>query len=190
MRGLCFVVSAPAGTGKTTLVSKLKDLNPRVVQSLSYTTRKPRAGEINGLHYNFVSRKDFEEKIARGEFLEYVTLYGDYYGTAKDCVEKLLSQGRHVFMVIDTQGASLLKDKWPAVYIFISPPSLEVLRERLSKRRTESPSLIEQRLKIAETELKARLAYDYQIINDDLDKALEALSGIVTAEEHKTKNFF
>jgi guanylate kinase len=184
-RGLVFILSAPAGTGKTTLVQRLVNEFPSVVASISYATRKPRAGEVNGIDYFFVSEEEFQSRIDNGEFLEYVKLYDDYYGTSRLWVEKQLGQGRHVFLVIDTQGALSLKDKIKATYIFVSPPSLEVLEKRLQARKTESQVVIQKRLAWAEREMAATHAYNYLIVNDELDEAYQVLRSIVIAEEHR-----
>jgi len=183
-RGKVFIISAPAGTGKTTLVQKLTHEFPCVVESISFTTRKPREGEIDGVHYNFVTEKEFERKIAEGEFLEYVRLYGYYYGTSLEWVESRLQQGKHVLLVIDTQGALLLKGKIPATYIFIAPPSIEDLRDRLVRRGTETPEKIEQRLEWSKKEMQVAKFYDYNIVNDDLHIAYKVLKSILIAEEH------
>ncbi|MBA3816901.1 MAG: guanylate kinase [Parachlamydiaceae bacterium] len=184
-QGLVFILSAPAGTGKTTLVQKLVTEFPVVVANVSYTTRAPRTGEINGSHYHFVTEADFLARIAKGEFLEYVQLYGDYYGTSQLWLEEQLAHGKHVFLVIDTQGAKLLKEKINAIHIFVSPPSLEVLEKRLQSRKTEPESVIQKRLDWAKQEMLAKNAYDYLIINDDLDTAYQVLRSIVIAEEHR-----
>lgn len=182
------MLSAPAGTGKTTLVNMLTEEFPCVMQSVSYTTRKPRPGEIDGVHYNFVSVKEFEEKIKANEFLEYVSLYGDYYGTSRHWVEAHISDGRHVVLVIDTQGGLQLKGNIQASFIFISPPSLEVLHKRLEKRKTEPAGMIEKRIAWAEKEIKEGKQYDYQIINDDLLTAYQVLKSIFIAEEHRLEH--
>lgn len=184
-KGLLFVVSAPAGTGKTTLVQMLVDELPKVVMSVSYTTRSPRPGEIAGKHYNFISEDEFKKKIADGDFLEYAQIYGFYYGTSKKWVAEQQAKGKHVVLVIDTQGGLQLKGRVPAVFIFITPPSLEVLRERLTNRKTESQEVIEQRLNWSKKEINDAQYYDYQIINDDLDTAYQVLKDIVIAEEHR-----
>lgn len=184
-RGLLFVLSAPAGTGKTTLMHMLADEFDCVVQSISSTTRMPRPGEIDGKNYHFLSKEEFERKIAANEFLESVQLYGFYYGTSKCWVEEQLQQGRHVVLVIDTQGAVLLKQCCQAVYIFIAPPSLEVLAQRLVLRNTETAEHIAARLSIARDEIAAASAYDYCIVNDDLAVAYQVLRSIIIAEEHR-----
>lgn len=191
-RGLLFIVSAPAGTGKTTLVSKLTGEFLNVVTSVSYTTRKPRPGEVEGVHYHFVTKEQFEQRM--GEFLEYVTLYGDYYGTSQKWVEEQQDKGKHVILTIDTQGAMKLKamqlkkrQALPSVYIFIQPPSLQVLKERLIRRKTETPEVIEARLEWARQEMKLAGEYDYNIVNDELRHAYEALRSIFIAEQHKVR---
>jgi len=183
--GILFVVSAPAGTGKTTLVQMLTDEFDCVVRNISYTTREPRNGEIPGVDYNFISRKEFEKKIANNDFLEYATVYGNYYGTTLDSVKRQLESGKHVFLVIDTQGALQLKDKVSAVFVFLEPPSLTVLRQRLIQRMTESPESVEQRLQWAVEEFKAMSQYDYRVINDDLNTAYQNLRSILIAEDHR-----
>lgn len=187
-RGQIFIISAPAGTGKTTLVQRLTQEYPCVVTSISYTTRKPREGEINGVHYNFVSEKEFEKKIAEGDFLEYVRLYESYYGTSLEWVESRLKQGKHVLLVIDTQGAIQLKGKISATYIFIAPPSIEELRIRLIRRGTETTEKIEQRLEWSKKEMQAAKFYDYYIVNDDLQIAYQVLKSILIAVEHQVQS--
>lgn len=185
--GLLFVLSAPAGTGKTTLTHLLTKEFPCVVQSISCTSRKPRAGEVDGADYHFLEEKQFEDKIADGEFLEYVRLYDHYYGTSKKWVAEKLNEGKHVVLVIDTQGAFQLKGKIDAAFIFIMPPSLEVLKERLLKRRTESDEMMKKRLQWAAKEIEASANYDYIIINDKLDVAFQVLRSIFIAEEHRVR---
>jgi len=185
-KGLVFVISAPAGTGKTTLVRMLMDEFASISKSISCTTRPMRSGEIANKDYHFMDKKAFESKIENGEFLEYVNVFGNYYGTLKNDVEKELQHGKHVILVIDTQGAVQLKKKgYPAAYIFIRPPSLLELRERLFKRKTEKIEHIEERLSWAQKELEMALQYDYLILNDNLHRAYEILRSILIAEEHK-----
>lgn len=184
-KGKVFIVSAPAGTGKTTLTQMLVDEFPCVVESVSFTTRQPREDEKDGVHYRFITREEFTQKIDEGEFLEYADIYGDLYGTSRKWVEKRLDQGKHVVLVIDTQGALKLKERYPATYIFIIPPSFEELRRRLLERRTESDAVIEKRLEWARNEVEKSHEYDYRLVNNDLETAYEVLKGIVIAEEHK-----
>ena len=188
--GLIFIVSAPAGTGKTTLVEKLLKEFSTVIASISFTTRQPRGGEIPGVHYHFVSESEFEVKISAGDFLEYVKLYGTYYGTSKQWIKEQQKKGKHVVLVIDTQGAIQLKERlnFDAVLIFIRPPSLDALRQRLTARQTETPEMIGQRIQWAQFELEAAKQYDYQIINDDLETAYQVLRSILIAESHRVNN--
>lgn len=187
-KGLIFVISAPAGTGKTTLVKKLTSEFTHVVSSVSFTTRPPRKGEINGRDYHFISQAEFEAKIKDNDFLEHVTLYGDYYGTSRSWVDKQLSLGKHVVLVIDTQGALLIKNKIEAVYIFLMPPSMEELKRRLLYRNTDKQQMIETRLEWALKEMEAKDNYDYLIVNENLNVAYNSLRSILIAEELRTKN--
>lgn len=186
-KGLVFILSAPAGTGKTTLVQMLTQEFPAVVASVSFTTRPPRPGEIDGVHYNFLTREEFAKRIAHQEFLEHVELYGDYYGTSRLWVEEHLAQGKHVILVIDTQGAILLKAKNSYPSIFIAPPSIQELERRLRLRQTESPQTIEKRLQWAKKEMQSQNQYDYLIVNDDLKTAYQTLRSILIAEEHRIR---
>ena len=188
-KGELIIVSAPAGTGKTTLVHMLKGEYPEeVVQSISCTTRKPRPDEIDGKDYVFLTDKAFEERIKRGEFLEYATVFGHQYGTSKELVEAQRVDGKHVILVIDTQGAMELKKKIKALYIFIAPPSMEILEERLKNRKTESPETLKKRLKWAQYEMEQAKHYDYTIVNDDLETAYEALKSIIVAKNYEGGN--
>ena len=188
-KGLIFVVSAPAGTGKTTLVRMLSQEFSCIIESISCTTRPLRPGEIDGRDYHFLSPDQFKEKIEHGDFLEYAEVFGYYYGTSRSYVLKQQEMGKHIFLVIDTQGAMQLRNKQlEAQYIFISPPSLEELRERLIRRQTDSPEVIEKRLSWASNEMKMMLHYDYHIVNDSLQTAYAILRSIVIAEEHRVKN--
>jgi guanylate kinase len=187
-RGLLFVVSAPAGTGKSTLVDMLLQEFPHeIAESCSCTTRTPRPGEISERHYDFISLEKFEEKIARGEFLEYAKVFGNYYGTRQEEVDRLQAEGKHVVLVIDTQGAMKVKQQTEAVFIFISPPSFDELRSRLFKRRTEDEEKIQERLLWAKKEITMVSHYDYHIINDDLQVTYQVLRSIFIAEEHKRR---
>ncbi len=187
MNGLVFVISAPAGTGKTTLVRMLMEEFQRVVESVSFTTRPPRENEVPERDYHFISEAEFEKKIKEGEFIEYAKVFGNYYGTSMKFLESQQEKGKHVILVIDTQGALQLKKKLDAVFIFISPPSLEELRARLYRRRSESEEAIEHRLSWAEKEMALAPKYDYHIVNDNLKVAYEALKSILIAEEHRNR---
>ncbi len=181
--GLVFIISAPAGTGKTTLVRMLINEFDCIAESVSCTTRKIRPGEIPGKDYIFLTDEEFEAKKDAGDFLEYAEVFEHSYGTSREYVEKQQATGKHVFLVIDTQGAMQLKEKqFPAIYVFLSPPSIEELKERLCKRQTETHEVIEKRLSWAEEEMEMARHYDYHIVNDDLDNAYTILRSIVIAE--------
>ncbi len=186
-KGLIFVISAPAGTGKTTLVRMLQEEFRHVVESISYTTRPPRSNEVPGRDYNFISEHEFKEKIKEGEFLEYAQVFNNYYGTSRKFVQNQLDKGKHVTLVIDTQGALQLIEELDAVFIFISPPSLEELRARLCRRKSETEEAIETRLSWAEKEIALSVNYDYHIVNDNLKTAYEVLRSILIAEEHRNR---
>ena len=185
--GHTFVVSAPAGTGKTTLVGMLVREFDCVKMSISSTTRAPRKHEVDGLHYHFLTEAEFNEGIAKGQFLEHVTLFGYQYGTSLQEIEEIKKRGNHVVLVIDTQGALQLKGKIPAIFIFLTPPSLEELRDRLVKRGTDTSIQIEERLSWARKELSLIKEYDYHIVNANLQTAYEVLRSIIIAEEHKIR---
>jgi guanylate kinase len=183
--GIVFVVSAPAGTGKTTLVRMLCDEFDCVVESISYTTRAARANEVPGRDYHFISHAEFERKIASGDFLEYAKVFDHYYGTSRKDVEEAIRQGKHVVLVIDTQGALQLMGRLKGVFIFIAPPHISELRRRLENRKSESDEAISQRLSWAQQEMALAPRYDYQIVNDNLKSAYEVLRSILIAEEHR-----
>lgn len=184
-KGYVFVVSAPAGTGKTTLVKKLIEEFPCVRTTISYTTREPREGESQGVDYFFISKQEFQEKIKEHEFLEYVELYGHYYGTSKNSIEKLQTAGNHVVLVIDTEGGLKIKKIMDAILIFIMPPSLEELGKRLRERKSEEPEVIARRLEWSKNEIEDAKHYDYKIVNDNLKTAYQTLKSILIAEEHR-----
>lgn len=189
-KGFVVVMSAPAGTGKTTLARMLIDEFPTISESISCTTRHIRPGEIADKDYHFMTEAEFQAKEKEGQFLEHATVFGQRYGTLKEHVDKKLHQGQHVLLVIDTQGAIQLKKiNYPAVYIFIRPPSMTELRTRLFNRKTEAEEHIEERLAWAEHELEMASQYDYIVTNDNLHSAYEILRSILIAEEHKTKRY-
>lgn len=186
-KGLAFVVSAPAGTGKTTLVRMLCKEYHCVVESVSFTTRKPRKNEVDGRDYNFISHAEFQRKIEEGEFLEYAQVFDNFYGTSKNLVELQQLAGKHVVLVIDTQGAIQLMGTFDAAFIFLSPPNLDELRKRLTSRRSETEETIEHRLSWAVKEMALAAKYDYQIINEQIGVAYTVLKSIFIAEEHKNR---
>jgi guanylate kinase len=158
-----------------------------VVESISYTTRRPRSGERDGIDYFFINTQEFEKKIAEGEFLEYARVFDHYYGTSREFVEKEQDRGKHVILVIDTQGAMQLMGSYGASFIFISPPSLMELKHRLVSRKADPPDSIEKRLSWAAKEMSLASKYDYHIVNDDLTVAYAVLKSILVAEEHRNR---
>ncbi len=188
LKGLLIVISAPSGTGKTTLAHMLLKAFPNMEFSVSYTTRKPRPGEVNGKDYFFVDRDTFERMIEEGDFLEWAEVYGNLYGTSKSQVLKALNEGKDVLLDIDTQGALQVKKNFPeAVLIFILPPSLKELERRLRSRGTDDEETIERRLKTARVEIERAPLYDYIVVNDVLEEAFEKLKSIVIAEKCRTE---
>jgi guanylate kinase len=178
-----FVVSAPSGTGKTTVVERLVETMPNLVLSRSYTSRAAREGERDGVDYNFVSRARFEAMVADGEFLEWADVFGNLYGTCYADAERLLNDGRDVVLVIDVQGARQVRQRGLAlVSIFVLPPSFAVLEQRLRGRSKDSDEAIRRRLEVARHEVTGYCEYDYVIVNDDLNPAVESLRAIVLGE--------
>ncbi len=180
MKGILIVVSGFAGAGKGTIMKNLMERYPGFSLSVSATSRLPREGEKEGVNYFFKTREEFEEMIERQEFLEHAEYVGNYYGTPKAFVEKKLSEGMNVLLEIEIQGAMQIKKSFQdALLIFIMPPSAGILRERLTKRGTESPEIIEKRLKRAVSESEGIENYDYIVINDEVDKCTEKLHNII-----------
>jgi guanylate kinase len=178
-----FIISAPSGSGKSTLVRRLLTHLPGLMFSVSYTTRPPRGHEREGENYHFISRADFEKRIALGEFLEFAEVFGNYYGTHVGVLEHARTQGMDVVLDIDVQGARQLKGKIPeAVTIFILAPSREILEQRLRARSEDSDVVIERRLRDAADEIRNYSAYEYVLINNDLASSDETLASIVRAE--------
>ena len=182
-RGLLFIVSAPSGTGKTTLVERLVQHVPNLRMSRSYTSRAARAGEQNGVDYNFISRDRFEALIGEQAFLEWADVFGSYYGTSAADTDAALARGEDVVLVIDVQGARQVRGLGRAVVsIFVLPPSSAILEQRLRGRSKDSDEQIARRLAVACREVGEYSQYDYLVINDELNAAVERLQGIVTAE--------
>ena len=181
--GILFIVSAPSGAGKTSLLRELVPADPQLVMSVSHATRAMRPGEEDGVHYHFVSVERFEELAGQGAFLEHAQVFDNYYGTAEAGVRAQLEQGLDVVLEIDWQGARQVRERFPgAVSIFIVPPSIEALRERLSGRGQDSVEVVDRRMRDAQAELSHYPEYDFLVINDRFDQALAELRAIVTAE--------
>lgn len=177
------ILSAPSGGGKTTIARRLLRDRPDLGYSVSATTRAPRAGEVDGRDYHFMSRDAFEAARGRGEFAEWAPVHGNYYGTLRRAVQEVLDGGRHVLMDIDVQGAVQFHRAFPqSVLVFVLPPSAEVLMERLGGRGTEDPKTLALRLRNARDELAAVDGYQYVVVNDDLDRAVAQVSAIIDAE--------
>ncbi|MBK5913205.1 guanylate kinase [Rhodocyclus purpureus] len=182
MSGHLYIVAAPSGAGKTTLVRLLLERDPGIRLSVSFTTRAPRAGEIDGVHYNFVGLPRFREMVAAGEFLEWAEVHGNCYGTSKPWIEAEMAAGRDVLLEIDWQGAAQVRALFPqAIGVFILPPSLEELARRLSGRGTDSEETIALRLAAAQEEMRHVAEFDYVIINRELADALDDLLSVVRA---------
>jgi guanylate kinase len=177
--GLLFIVSAPSGAGKSTLCRAVRDRFPDILYSISYTTRKPRPGEKNGVDYFFIDRDEFEKGIGRGQWAEWAEVHGNYYGTSARFLDRGLSRGQDILLDIDVQGMRQILERYPSgITLFIMPPSLDVLRGRLESRGTDSPDVIAVRLKNAQNEMAQKDRYRHIIINDRLPDAVEELIGI------------
>nr|WP_316861269.1 guanylate kinase [uncultured Cohaesibacter sp.] len=186
-RGLMLVLSSPSGAGKSTICRHLLDRQKNLQLSISATTRSKRASEIEGVHYHFLSERQFHAMRDRGDLLEWAEVHSNFYGTPRDPVEEALSEGRDVLFDIDWQGTLQLKKaaRKDVVSIFVLPPSMAELRQRLVRRAEDSDEVIERRLKNAKVEIGHWDEYDYVIVNDDLERAFGAVSAIVEAERHK-----
>lgn len=186
-RGLLFIVSAASGTGKTTLAEQLVQILPNLRMSRSYTSRPARAGERDGVDYNFVSRSEFEAMIARREFLEWADVFGNLYGTCRPDTEALLASGQDVVLVIDVQGARQVKATGiDHTAIFVLPPSFQILERRLRGRSADSEQAMQRRLAAARAEVGAYVDYDYVVINDRLEPTVVRLQEIIAAERSRT----
>jgi len=180
---IVFIVSAPSGSGKSTLVGRLLRAVPSLLFSVSYTTRAPRGHERQDVNYHFISRPEFEARIARDEFLEWAEVFGNYYGTHRSVLDRAVAEGRDLVLDIDVQGARQLKLKVPdAVSIFVLAPSRTTLEQRLRARSEDSEEVIRRRLREAAREMRNYAAYDYVVVNEDLEQSADTLVAIVKAE--------
>jgi guanylate kinase len=188
-RGLLFVVSAPSGTGKTTVVEKLVQVTPALALSRSYTSRAVRAGETDGIDYNFITRTRFESMIEANAFLEWADVFGNLYGTSAQDAERELAAGRDLVLVIDVQGARQVRARSAGtVGVFVLPPSFEVLERRLRGRSKDSEEAMQRRLQTARDEVAAFVEYDYVVVNDELDACVDRLRSIVLAERARLRS--
>ncbi|MEM1440326.1 MAG: guanylate kinase [Pseudomonadota bacterium] len=187
-RGRLVVISAPSGAGKTTLVRGLIDRDPRFEFSVSYTTRDKRPTETDGEDYHFVTRDEFERLRKAGAFLEFAQVFDNFYATGRPAVESLLAKGKHVIVEIDWQGAQQVRARLPeCISIFIVPPSVRALEERLRNRQTDSEAVIRRRLQDSITDLSHWHEFDYIVVNDDLDTALDELAGIASGRLRRNR---
>lgn len=188
--GTLIVISAPSGAGKTTLCQKLLELMPDVRMSVSFTTRQPRSGEVDGVHYSFITKERFQTMIAEDAFVEWAEVHGNYYGTSRRQIEEICAAGKDVILDIDVQGASQIRQSYPdSVHVFVLPPSQKALQERLVGRGSDSSEVIARRLQKARDEIREYRLYNYVIINDLLDVALQELLSIVRAERARVERF-
>lgn len=185
-RGLLFVISAPSGTGKTTLVERLVQILPNLRMSRSYTSRAIRAGEREGVDYHFIPRPTFDGMIAANAFLEWADVFGNLYGTAAADVEAMLHDGQDVVLVIDVQGARQVRQRGTDhTAVFVMPPSFQVLESRLRGRSTEPEAALQRRLETARAEVSSYREYDYVVVNDDLESTVVRLQEIIAAERSR-----
>jgi guanylate kinase len=188
-RGLLFVVSAPSGTGKTTVAERLVQVVPDLSLSRSYTSRPIRAGEADGIDYNFITRARFEQMAAAGEFLEWADVFGNFYGTCATDAEADLAAGRDLVLVIDVQGARQVRVRCPGtVGVFVLPPSFPILETRLRGRSADSEEAMQRRLQTARDEVAAFAEYDYVVVNDELEACVDRLRAIVLAERARLRS--
>jgi guanylate kinase len=186
--GILFVVSAPSGAGKTTLCKGITDSLENLTHSISYTTRKPRPGETDGRDYYFVTEDRFRDMVQAGDFAEYAEVHANLYGTSKRVLDDMIGEGIDVILDIDTQGARQIKSHFAtAVFVFIMPPSMAILEERLRNRKSDREDEIRKRMRRAVEEIRDYGLYDYIVVNRDFERALSELRSIVVAERCRTK---
>lgn len=187
-QGFLLIISGPAGTGKGTVCNALLEKDKNIKFSVSSTTREPRVGEVDGVNYNFISKEEFREMVENNKFLEHAFVHTDYYGTSEESVMKSVSEGKVVLLEIDVQGALQVKERYPEVVtIFLLPPSMEELERRIVDRNTETQEQINKRMENAYKEISLVNKYDYYVVNDDLDIAINNIESILTAEKLKVK---
>ncbi|WP_397334497.1 guanylate kinase [Paenibacillus sp. 1011MAR3C5] len=188
--GLLIVLSGPAGVGKGTVCTALRARMPEIVYSVSATTRQPRQGEVEGVNYFFKTREQFQDMIARDALLEHAEYVGNYYGTPRDFVDRTLAGGKDVILEIEVQGALKVKKNFPeAIFIFLLPPSLDELKQRITGRGTETQDIIDTRMNVAVEEMNLLSHYDYAVINDEIDAACDRIRSIVIAEHCRREHF-
>jgi guanylate kinase len=192
-RGLLVVISGPSGVGKSTVVRRLFKINPGLLMSISSTTRPPRPGEEHGRHYFFITQEEFDQRVKQNQFLEWAKVHGCYYGTPRKFIEGELTKGEVVVLEVDVQGAASIKRfveegklKASAVFIFLIPPSVDILAFRLKKRKTEDEELVNYRLRAAIAELQVMEKYDYIVVNDKVESASEKIKAIINVEKERT----
>ncbi len=190
-QGNVIVISAPSGTGKTTVCKHLLKMVPNLVFSVSYTTREKRPGEIEGKDYYFVSKEEFVKMVKEKKFLEWAKVYDHYYGTPKKFVEQAINSNKDILLDVDVQGGKNIKKIYPnGIFIFLLPPSKKVLLERIKKRGKDTPEEIVKRLKNIKQELKYIKYYDYVVVNDKLDETLKTIVSIITAKKHRREKMY
>ncbi len=183
-RGLLIVISGPSGAGKGTICKSLLKRHPELNLSVSATTRQPREGEVHGVNYYFMTKEEFQEKLKDNDFLEYAEVYDNYYGTPKSNVEKILGEGKDVILEIDIQGALKVKENYKeGIFIFILPPSMEELKQRIIKRGSETSESLMKRFKSAYKEINYVSRYNYAVVNDEVNLATEKIEAIILAEK-------
>ena len=185
-KGSLFVVSAPSGAGKTTLCRKAGEDLEGLLHSVSFTTRAPRTGEVQDVHYTFIGQDEFRAMIAKGEFVEWAEVHGNFYGTSKGRIEAIVNEGNDVILDIDVQGARHIREYYPdSILIFVLPPSMPALEQRLFNRMSDAAEVIERRLKKAREEIGEYKYYDYVIVNDLFEEAFGVFASIITAERNR-----
>lgn len=183
-KGVLLVISGPSGAGKGTICKALLEKHKEIYLSVSATTREPRNGEVEGVNYFFLKKEDFLQKVEEGDFLEHAEVYGNYYGTPKSSVQKMIDEGRDVILEIDIQGALKVKENCEeGIFIFILPPSMEELKQRIIKRGSETPESLMRRFKSAYKEINYISKYNYAVVNDEVDTAVSKIEAIINAEK-------